>query len=47
MKKLLCVAGALVFILGGALVANNSNEQAHDTLQPEPMMTRSIGIDIR
>lgn len=47
MKKLLFVTAAILFILGGAFVTSNSNEQAHDTLQPEPMMTRSIGIDIR
>lgn len=47
MKKLLCVTAAILFIWGGTFVAGNSKEQAHDTLQPEPMMTRSIGIDIR
>ena len=47
MKKLLCVTAALLFIWGGAFAVSNSTEQAHDTLQPEPKMMRSIGNDIR
>lgn len=46
MKKTLFVVAAILTI-GLAALNVPAKEQAHDTWQPEPMMTRSIGIDIR
>ena len=46
-KKLLFITAAIIFIFGGAFAATNTTEQAHDDLQPGPMLTKSVGYDIR
>ena len=46
MKKTLFVVAAILSI-GLAALNAPANEQAHDTWQPEPMMMKSVGYDIR
>ena len=46
-KKLLFITAAILFVWGGAFAATNTKEQAHDALQPGPMLTKSVGFDIR
>ena len=47
MKKLLFVIAAVLLIGAGTLATSTTSEQAHDALQPEPMMMKSVGYDIR
>ncbi|WP_413363029.1 hypothetical protein [Lysinibacillus sp. 3P01SB] len=42
-KKLLFVTAAILFIWGGTLAVTSTTEQAHDALQPGPMLTKSVG----
>lgn len=43
MKKLLFVIAAVLLIGAGALATTTTSEQAHDALQPGPMLTKSVG----
>lgn len=46
MKKTLFVVAAILTI-GLAALSVSETEQAHDTWQPGPMLTKSVGYDIR